>query len=162
MRTYFFGNFYFSSIQQGIQALHALAEMMTKYRFDEKANTLYDWIDNHKTTILLNGGDQSALEDLMYFFNNDDNPYPWGHFKEAPEATNSTLTSVGIVLPAKIYDGAQYLRMARLDDKISLTSNDKGKYQLMVKENDEVVFNETYSEYEKNLMEMLPQYSLAR
>ena len=71
MRCYTFGNFYFSSIQQGIQAAHSQMELFNKYiphNFNDnrvadipQIDMLWDWSNNHKTTICLNGGMTSDL-----------------------------------------------------------------------------------------------------
>ena len=82
MRIYCFGNFYLSSIQQGIQALHVLGEMVAKYGIKRVAQDagynesvfsgstpqstmLATFLAEHKTAILLNGG---AQKELMVFF----------------------------------------------------------------------------------------------
>jgi len=122
MRVYSWNNFYLSSIQQGIQALHSTAELFTKYKYlsgDTVAqhHMLFDWATNHKTVILLNGGDTDALIDLKGFLNSPDNPYPHAFFEESPGALNGCLTSVSIVLPERMYDaistkiGQAYLRV---------------------------------------------------
>lgn len=113
MRAYFFGNMYLSSIQQGIQAAHVVHELFLKYpRSAENIQThhLYGWAENHKTMILLNGGYAEALEDLHAFFESPSNPYPFTWFHEEKASLNGALTSVGIVLPEKIYDTARLLR----------------------------------------------------
>ena len=58
MRAYFFGNLYMSSIQQGIQAAHAVADMFIKYSNENEPNyhPLREWATDHKTMILLNAG----------------------------------------------------------------------------------------------------------
>jgi hypothetical protein len=61
------------------------------------------WADECKTTILLNGGMQSDLRDIICHFEKPDNPYPWEYFRESHDALNAALTNVSIVLPEKIY-----------------------------------------------------------
>lgn len=114
MRAYFFGNMYLSSIQQGIQAAHVVHELFLKYPpdvfADKTTQTLYEWAKDHKTMILLNGGYAEALEDLHAFFESPTNPYPFTWFHEEKASLNGALTSVGIVLPEKIYETARALR----------------------------------------------------
>jgi hypothetical protein len=43
MRLYTFGNYYLSSIQQGIQAGHAAVELFNKYENSEQLNTVKEW-----------------------------------------------------------------------------------------------------------------------
>jgi hypothetical protein len=62
-----------------------------------------EWAGIHKTTILLNGGMEKSLKDLLPIFFSKDNPYPWASFNESEEALNGTLTNVSIILPKKIY-----------------------------------------------------------
>ncbi len=126
MRCYFFGNFYMSSIQQGIQASHVVSEMFVKYRYsidhtltktEELEKILNTWAIDHKTVVLLNGGDADALIDMKAFLNDSANPYPHAFFEESPGALNGCLTSVGVVLPERMYDavstkiGRAYLRI---------------------------------------------------
>ena len=105
MRAYFFGNFYLSSIQQGIQAQHCTAEMFVKYGAYKNAyDVLHQWADEHKTSILLNGGDSGDLMELAQeYMQTMSNPYPWALFQESASALNNAVTCVGIILPEKMY-----------------------------------------------------------
>lgn len=111
-RAYFFNNMYLSSIQQGIQVAHCLGEMVCKYRPYKgyEGNEYLDrWLKEDKTIVVLNAGYSSELIDLTLLFNMPENPYPWAVFKESAEALNCATTSVGIVLPYEIYEGAKHL-----------------------------------------------------
>ena len=81
MRAYYFGNFYLSSIQQGIQAGHVTHELFVKYPDRHipasQGDRLWEWAEHHKTMILLNGGMASRLMDTEHFLKDEDNPYPW-------------------------------------------------------------------------------------
>ncbi|RLC47057.1 MAG: hypothetical protein DRH57_04815 [Candidatus Cloacimonadota bacterium] len=124
MRIYHFGNFYFSSIQQGIQASHCQMELFNKYiphpyngnEVDDcdQINQLWDWSNNHKTMICLNGGMNSDLIATKAFFEDESNPYPWSTFYESEEAMGGMLSNVCIVLPEKIYEMSALLRKFRL------------------------------------------------
>ena len=115
LRFYAFGNMYLSSIQQGLQAAHVVSEMSTKYwgEQSEYAHSFYDWAANHKTMVLLNGGYGENLRDLIDFFDCMDNEYPFAYFRESEAALDNALTSVGIILPSDIYDGAKELRRVK-------------------------------------------------
>ena len=116
MRAQYFGNMYLSSIQQGIQAAHATHEMFTRYTHTisgEKTQMLYDWAENHKTMILLNGGYMETIQDLVWFFSHDENPYPWSKFREGEDSLGGILTTVGIILPERIYLTAAAVRSER-------------------------------------------------
>ena len=109
LRAYFFQNMYLSSIQAGIQSQHTTAEMFVKYEnIDcncweacdcfQPMNMLYDWARHHKTTIVLNGGMQSDLQEVLSLLQQKDNPFPFSFFKEAEYSLNGALTNVGIIL----------------------------------------------------------------
>lgn len=107
-RLYSFGNYYISSIGQGIQALHATVEMFMKAKNGEFTNftkdMLYEWAESHKTAILLNGGNSAELKKLVNILKLPDNPYPWASFHEEKTALNSALTSVVIVIPEWMFN----------------------------------------------------------
>ncbi len=122
MRAYFFGNLYFSSIQQGIQAAHTVVEMFTKYGQKNREipdgidgpcqewQILHHWATEHKTMVLLNGGYAEELRSLIQFFSSKENPLPWAYFNESKEAADNCLTCVGIILPEEFYEGARDLK----------------------------------------------------
>ena len=119
MRAYFFGNMYLSSIQQGIQAAHATHELFTKYSEPSFArSTLFDWAEFHKTMILLNGGYAATIQELVNFFAEQGDhtvkhtvsQYPFSPFYEELASLNGALTTVGIILPEKIYLVAAAIR----------------------------------------------------
>ena len=111
-RAYYFGNMYMSSIQQGIQALHATSEMYLKYDGEQSAaaTDLHDWGEFYKTVVLLNGGDHSALIKIAEFINDPANPYAWAEWNEGDPDLNGAMTCASIVLPARIYESAKELR----------------------------------------------------
>lgn len=102
---------YMGGIHAGIQSLHATSAMWRKY--DEIYNpespyysmmqTLRAWEDDHKTVVLLNGGDHAALLNLESFLNSHDNFYPWASFRESQDALNGALTAIVVLIPAKLY-----------------------------------------------------------
>ena len=113
MRLYVACNYYLSSIQQGIQAAHCLGELVNKYQFESgtKSRLLREWLKNHKTMIVLNGGNCRDLEELYKFFvskkdNNgwSNNWYPFASFCEDEQSLNKSLTAVGIILPESVYN----------------------------------------------------------
>lgn len=112
MRAYFWGNMYMSSIQQGIQSLHCLSEMYQKYTDSivntEQREALFEWGLTYKTVIVLNAGEMSALEKVESLIESIDNPsYAWASWRESADAMNCALTSVGIILPERMYKAAQ-------------------------------------------------------
>lgn len=114
-RAYFWGNFYLSSIQQGIQALHCVSEMFVKYEpeRDDREDMLYDWAENHKTVVVLNGGDQAALQEIFANLSVDENDLPYAGWNEDRRALNDCLTCVGIIVDEKIIANVDEVRQAR-------------------------------------------------
>lgn len=161
MRGYFFGNYYLSQIQQGIQALHCAVDMRNKYLFSSSMQIkMYDnWAISHKTVVLLNGGNQAALSDLHAFLDHPANPYPFGYFEEDEQSLNSCLTCIGIILPEKIYEGAALLRDRRTMVRV-LDFADDGKRYVIVPVDDKSCEHE-YTAWEVDLMKRLNEYRLA-
>lgn len=108
-RGYFFGNMYLSSLQQGLQAAHVIQKMSTRYSMlhsDIASKIFFDWCNDDRTIILLNGGAQRDLQDLASKLNlltRHGTVYPVNYFEEEESALNGAVTSVGIVLPERIY-----------------------------------------------------------
>lgn len=162
MRAYFFGNMYLSSIQQGIQAAHVIAEMSVKYYGamdggDSTGNSFYEWASFHKTMILLNGGYSKTIRELVTFFDHAENPYPWEQFHEGEDALDSALTSVGIILPEKIYEGASQLRS---NPAAPATLIEEGCLCLYADTDAAIV--QDYSRWEAQLMGKLNTFGLAK
>lgn len=106
MRFYAMGNMYLSSIQQGIQAAHALGDMVVKYHQPElKVDyKLYDWLENHKTMVLLNGGRSVDLAAMLELISRPENTdLPFGCFREDEDSLQGILTTVAIILPERLY-----------------------------------------------------------
>lgn len=128
-RAYFWGNFYLSSIQQGIQALHCLGEMFVKYGTnaqhdgtnaqhdaEERAeceDMLYDWADHYKTVVVLNGGDSHDLMQLTANMAVDGNDLPWASWAEDYRSLKNAVTCVGIIVDEKIIANVDEVRLAR-------------------------------------------------
>lgn len=106
MRFYSFGNYYLSSLQQGLQGTHVLTEMDVKYKGKAQEKALFDWKKNHKTIVILNGGNAQSLADLHEYFKylqKRGMPHPFAKFHEDEQSLGGALTSVGIVVPERIY-----------------------------------------------------------
>lgn len=123
MRAYFLGNMYLSSIQQGIQAAHVVHEMFTKYEMDclyepdkSAVPLLWEWARSHKTMVLLNGGYQSDLREFLEFLDCGENVYPHASFCEEEASINGALTSVGIVLPERVYGAIVEVREGKVSN----------------------------------------------
>lgn len=118
LRCYTFTNFMLSSIQQGIQSGHAMVELFNKYHLDNglqvQQDMLRDWAQNHKTLVCLNGGNADDVRDIKGFFDighqRGQNAYPYAAFFEDEASLDGALTSVAVILPARIFDAAAALR----------------------------------------------------
>jgi len=162
MRIYHFGNFYMSSIQQGIQSAHAQTEMALKYLnnfdgIDEQVRLYKDWAVNYKTMICLNGGMNSSLCNIKDTFDDITNPYPWISFRESEEAMGGMLTNVAIVLPEFIYELASDIKIKKL---ILHKSPIKGKYHIKIYDNSPSVG--TITEFQYKLINILISCDLAK
>lgn len=112
-RCYTFTHFMLSSIQQGIQSGHAAMELVNKY-YDNQNPTyvvdehnwevVLDWIQNDKTIVCLNGGNSESMFEWEKFLNTYENPFPWVSFHEDESSMEGILTSIALILPARIYD----------------------------------------------------------
>lgn len=105
-----FGSYYLSSLQQGLQSAHCIADMFVKYQQSTKEEFLFNWAENHKTIIILNGGNSQELFDLYERFRDIDHPYPFGAFNEDIQSLNGAMTCVGIILPEPVYTLASSLK----------------------------------------------------
>lgn len=172
MRFYGFGNYYLSSLQQGLQAAHAAVDLHVKYNILEQGHfdiapcqDMYnDWAANHKTMVLLNGGNSADLQDLFDFLYCEENPYPFVKFHEDDVSLNGALTYVGMILPPKIYDTAARIRACRLPIEHIPTKN-----ELHIKDVksgfegwDRTDILTNVSSFEYMLMLRLNQYGLAK
>lgn len=169
-RAYFFGNMYLSSIQQGIQAGHVIGQMTVKYYPEEQVlssaaeEMFYDWAAIHKVMILLNGGYGEAIRDLALFVESEEHDYPFADFSESDAALDGALTCFGIVLPAKIYKGAEAMRKIkrlRRDDSVRLHWDNQKILTFKLDDGDPFPTDVSYTDFEVELMERLGTFRLA-
>jgi hypothetical protein len=163
---YTYAHAWISSIQKGIQSWHCSDDMSIKYEDQpEKMIQLNDWKRNHKTVMIMNGGNSAMLEGLHEFFNNIDNPYAFGWFHEDAESLNGAITSVGICLPEKIYNAMAFIRKRNgaLTYQTVTVDNNNRQRQLLLTSRDgcEILSSSVFTQYEKDLIEKLATYSLA-
>jgi hypothetical protein len=155
MRAYYFVNWYLSSIQQSVQALHATSEMFVKYgpfegrKHSMQYKMLIEWAKSHKTVILLNGGHNEDILNLYNFLYTKGHSYPWSEFYESEESLGGIMTAIGIILPERIYGTSEILR------DVSLTAD-----ALNLPNTIDVPRN--LSPFELELIDRINQCSLAR
>ncbi len=138
LRLYTFTNFMLSPIQQGIQAGHAAVELGVKCYRGQMGMTdrsgfhmYYDWASNWKTMICLNGGNAQELRELVFFLSNYDNTFPWCGFYESHDALDSSLTSVAIILPERIFGTAENLRKMKAGEQMPKFGFTEWEYELI-------------------------------
>lgn len=127
LRFYTFTNFYISPIQHGIQTGHASVDLVRKYEFEfnDAANSdndymksiriqnaadnrqvVNDWADNHKTYVVLNGGDDTGITKALELVSKTG--FPFVDFREP--GLGNVRTAVGIVLPDYIFNAQRQFR----------------------------------------------------
>ena len=109
LRLYTFCNFYLSSIQQGIQSAHVVHSLFIKYPSFESNSILWDWAQNDKTMIVLNGGTHKDIVQAYEMvgalsLKHHNVLLPFEHFNEDDESLSGMMTCFGIVLPDRLYD----------------------------------------------------------
>lgn len=116
MRFYGFGNYYLSSLQQGLQSAHLVGELFTQYNQGSgQLNIVYDWAKSYKTMVLLNGGNSASLQELYDFLGElkaSGMYLPYAKFHEDEQSLGGALTYVGIVVPERHYEAASIIRAA--------------------------------------------------
>lgn len=168
LRCYTFTNFILRPIQQGIQAGHAAMELVNKYMLEEGwqdgyAEQVAEWVKNHKTMICLNGGMNAGIEDIYAFLHDDQNPFPYTPFYEDQQTAAGMLTSVAMILPARIFNGAAMLGRVRFDPQVTVTE-DHLREEVRISWVDEIedeARDEVYSLWEYELMQRLNKLRLA-
>lgn len=69
---------------------------------------LFDWAENHKTIMVLNGGFSSNIKNVSDILVQSVD-YPSVTFHEGQDELNGALTVCGVVLPEKVYDARKHL-----------------------------------------------------
>lgn len=122
-RAYTFIHFMLSSIQQGIQSAHIIAELALKA--EDTSNPDFGvWAKNHKTIITLNGGNSAGLVEKLdtirkaLALDDADGEYVYALFREDAQSLESAMTGFGIILPDEIYDAKPVYRRDPYDKSI--------------------------------------------
>lgn len=101
LRLYSFVNYYLSDLQRGLQTAHLVSELCTKYKFSSSGATLTldSWAYYNKTIIILNGGNQKNLGNILNQLQDLESGFPFGMFQEDIDSLNGALTCVGVIFP---------------------------------------------------------------
>ena len=106
---YCFVPYQLTGIQKGIQALHAVVEYAKLFG---RTNEYYDWCDNWKTVIILDGGTTGDDKEIQYGTLNNirdilvELEIPIGWFRE-PDL-NNTLTAVCFICDEQVFNKKHY------------------------------------------------------
>jgi hypothetical protein len=102
---------YLSDIQKGIQTGHMAVDLVRKYGDQEYSLTalrdmVADWADNHKTFIVLNGGNNAMLDNTAVICSQSG--LPCTAFYEDEDSLGGIRTCVGIVVPENYFTANYY------------------------------------------------------
>ena len=170
LRCYTFTDFMYSSIQQGIQSGHAAVELFNKYLIEEGwqngyAEVVQDWAANYKTMVCLNGGTFADVCDWLCFFEDGfvdgENSLPFVGFEEE-EAQGGRLTSVAVILPERIFEGAKALREHKWNDNYLVVYDHVLEETRITFDTKTAPLTLTYNKWEADLMGRLRGAALAR
>ena len=127
-RLYFFNNMYMKGIQAGIQAGHAAVDLVDDYRDNKDVR---DWARNHKTFIILNGGDHTNLINIMTYLDTQCPKVPSSVFTEP--GLDNAITSIAVLVPEKVYEHAAVLRENDVAHDASIPEEDMALINLLNK-----------------------------
>lgn len=104
-RMYFFVPYNISDIQKGIQAGHAVEQYANKFHDDPNYQ---DYVNNHKTWIILNGGTTNNVTGTLNQIRRDliDNDIKFAEFRE-PDL-NDALTALCFLVSSQVYESLSY------------------------------------------------------
>ena len=101
LSAYCVNNMYFMGIQAGIQSAHSLADLVYDYSVNDYLpridTTLFsEWIENHKTMIIVNGGDTKMLVEFNSLV--ELSSFPHSEFFETG-VSKDCLSNVCVIAP---------------------------------------------------------------
>jgi hypothetical protein len=163
IRMYFFVNYQLTGIQSGIQALHSALRYARK--FGGENSEIWDFIDNHETCIVLDGGttnDRRELDGQAVGTLNQigdalqDNEIDFTHFNE-PDL-NDALTALCFLVDERVFNKKDYpdfidwlldVKMYQNAKDEALTRNPElwARYKLQPPEALEELFPEYFKEW---------------
>jgi len=100
MKLYIFTLDHLSTVQKGIQAAHAVAELMNDDLHPKWDEIVLDWATNHKTIIMLQGGNYTRLAELHdNALAAEQTVFPAAAFREDIDTLGGLLTTVAVLCP---------------------------------------------------------------
>lgn len=173
MRCYNINCMYLIGIHAGIQSGHAQKEVSLKYlvkkaheQGPQAVDYLTDYLENHKTVVVLNGGMYGDLLKVEKLLGKPGNTsFAWAAFRESEYALNGLLTNIAIILPEYIYAHkaiiGEHLDKVHGDDRYTI---DVGDWKTLTIGQGEVVLRDPthqtpkeirYTEFELELIAMI-------
>ena len=118
MKLYALTNMYCEGKHAGIQCQHSTVELLRKYENDtcsvgELDGMVTDWADNHKTTILVQGGNHQGMLEWLADLEHWDK-VPYAEFYEP--GMNYCLSSISLVCSTEMVDDMSDYRNRVIDD----------------------------------------------
>ena len=157
MRAYYFVPYNISDKQKGIQAGHAGWRYARRFSADNPE--VWDFVDNHETTIILDGGttnsrrdfDGIALGTLNQIADSLlENDIPFAHFEE-PDL-NDALTALCFLADERVFNREDYPNF--VDYVIKKQGSEGSEYvQIKIKPQEELM--EIYSDYYKEWVRLI-------
>ncbi|MFA5207580.1 MAG: hypothetical protein WC428_02870, partial [Candidatus Paceibacterota bacterium] len=115
LRMYFFVPYNISEIQKSIQAGHALGRYALKYGRKDPDHIVWNFLENHETWVILNGGttnDERDFEGIVAGTMNqigdalNENHIDFSYFHE-PDL-NHALTAICFIADERVFDRERY------------------------------------------------------
>lgn len=151
-RMYFFTIYQLTGIQAGIQCGHAALEYARKFRDSE---TFVEFVDNHKTWIILNGGttnDERDFEGLAKGTLNQvgdqlyENGIDFSYFRE-PDL-NDALTALCFICDERVFNRKDYPDFKNyLLDKMDADSESHTGVKLLMDDELQEQYSDVYKEW---------------
>lgn len=98
-RCYVFVHSFLGSIHKGVQAAHAVAELVQKYHHegsDKQTFAVGEWVRDDKTLLILEGGNSANMRQIEQLAIKSHLPY--AAFREDDDTLDCILTAVAVVV----------------------------------------------------------------
>lgn len=163
-RAYFLVPYNISPIQHGIQAGHALGRYALKYGRYNPDHVVWEFLENHETWIILNGGTTNDQRDLdavplgtLNVFGDQlrEMDIPFSYFNE-PDLNNA-LSALCVIVDERVFNYEDYPDF--VDHIIAQTFQEIGcedtEFAISIRVKSPLVLLEEYSESYKEWLEMM-------
>jgi hypothetical protein len=138
LRLYSFVNFYLSSIQQGIQTGHLAVDLVKKYLYTAETKHLVQhqltnvWAEEHKTFIVLNGGDDKEVRRILDQLYNLCSvlELPYCYFLEP--GLGSIVTCCGVIVPERYFNAKRSFAPIDTGGSVEMGFEYKGEEETII------------------------------